>query len=388
VSLKLLPLVMKNVFRKKTRSLLTIGSILLPLFVICIMGTMLKTLETDPSGGRGMYRLIVRHKVSLANWIPEAYEAKIRQLPGVVEVVKANWFGGRYIDHSARNIFSRFSVGNPESLLKVFDEVTIVQGSEKEWLDDRTGAVVGAHLMKKYGWKVGQKVPLQGDIYPVKLEPTIRAVYEGPDTTGLYMHHKYIEEALPRVKGWVGWYWIKADSPESVERLTKQIDALFENSERPTRSETEKEFQNAFVSMLGNVKAFLTFLCAIIVVVILLIAANTMAMAARERVTEIAVLRTLGFAKPTILGMILAEAVVLSVFGAAFGVALYVALFPGFRNMVLNSPMGFYAAGMKLFPGVVAFAFGITVLVGLLAGLVPAVRSAQRSITDGLRTTG
>ncbi|HKC24177.1 MAG TPA: FtsX-like permease family protein, partial [Thermoanaerobaculia bacterium] len=160
------------------------------------------------------------------------------------------------------------------------------------------------------------------------------------------------------------------------------------NSDRPTRSETEKAFQNSFVSMLGNVRAFLTFLCILIVGVILLIAANTMAMSARERVTEIAVFRTLGFGKPTILGMIVAEAVVLSLFGGAFGVALYVAIFPGFRQMVLNSPMGFYAAGMKLFPGVVAIAFGVTVLVGILAGLVPAVRSAQRSIPDGLRQVG
>jgi putative ABC transport system permease protein len=383
--MKLLPLILKNVFRKKTRSILTIASILLPLFVICIMGTMLKTLDADPSKGHGMYRLIVRHKVSLANWLPEAYEAKLRQLPGVVEVTKANWFGGKYVDYSPKNIFSRFTIGNPETLMKVFDEVKIVEGSEKEWLGDRSGAIVGAHLMKKYGWKLGQKVPLQGDIYPVRVEPTIRAVYEGPDTTGLYMHHTMIEEALPRVKGYVGWYWIKADSPQSVERLPKIIDAMFENSPVPTRSETEKEFQNAFVSMLGNVKAFLTFLCVLIVAVILLIAANTMAMSARERVTEIAVLRTLGFEKTTILGMILAEAVVLSLFGGLFGVAVYVAIFPGFRNMVLNSPMGFYAAGMQLFPSVVAVAFGVTVLVGILAGLVPAIRSAQRSIPDGLR---
>jgi putative ABC transport system permease protein len=383
--MKLFPLILKNVFRKKTRSILTIASILLPLFVICIMGTMIKTLVADPSHGRGMYRLVVRHKVSLAQWLPEAYEPKIRQLPGVTEVVKANWFGGMYIDHTPRNIFSRITIGNPETLLKVFDEVSIVQGSEAEWLADRTGAVVGEQLMKKYGWKLGQKVPLKGDIYPVRLEPTIRAVYHGPDTTGFYMHHKMVEEAIPRVKGYVGWYWVKADSPESVARLTKQIDALFDNSDTPTRTETEKDFQNGFVSMLGNVKAFLTLLCTLIVGVILMIAANTMAMSARERVTEIAVLRTLGFEKPTILGMILAEAVVLSLFGGLFGVALYVLIFPGFRELVLNSPMGFYAAGMKLFPGVVAVAFGVTVLVGILAGLVPAVRSAQRSIPDGLR---
>jgi putative ABC transport system permease protein len=386
--MKLLPYIVKNVFRKKTRSILTIGSILLPLFIICIMGTMLKTLDADPSNGRGMYRLIVRHKVSLSNWIPEAYEPKIRQLPGVVEVVKAQWFGGKYIDYKPQNIFSRLAVGNPEALLKVFDEVKVVEGSEADWLGDRNSCIVGAHLMKKYGWKLGQKVPLQGDIFPVHIEPAIKAVYAGPDETGLYMHYKMIEEALPRAKGWVGWYWIKADSPQAVERLPKQIDAMFENSDRPTRTETEKEFQNGFVSMLGNVKAFLTFLCILIVGVILLIAANTMAMSARERVTEIAVLRTLGFGKQTILGMILGEAVLLSLFGGAFGVAVYVLIFPGFRQMVLNSPMGFYAAGMKLFPAVVALAFGVTVLVGILAGLVPAIRSAQRSIPDGLRQVG
>jgi putative ABC transport system permease protein len=386
--MKLLPLILKNVFRKKTRSILTIGSILLPLFVICIMGTMLKTLDADPSGGHGMYRLIVRHRVSLANWIPEAYEPKIRQLPGVVEVVKSQWFGGKYIDYSPKNIFSRFAVGNPEALLKVFDEVKVVQGSEAEWLADRNSCIVGAHLMKKYGWKLGQRVPLQGDIFPVHVEPVIKAVYAGPDETGLYMHYKMIEEALPNAKGWVGWYWIKADSPQAVERLPKVIDDMFENSDRPTRSETEKQFQNAFVSMLGNVKAFLTFLCVLIVGVILMIAANTMAMSARERVTEIAVFRTLGFGKGTILGMILAEAVVLSLFGGTFGVVLYTVIFPGFRQMVLNSPMGFYAAGMRLFPGVVATAFGVTVFVGILAGLVPAIRSAQRSIPDGLRQVG
>jgi putative ABC transport system permease protein len=154
--MKFLPLILKNVFRKKTRSILTIASILLPLFVICIMGTVLKTLDADPSGGRGMYRLIVRHKVSLATWLPEAYESKLRQLPGVVEVSKANWFGGKYIDYSPKNIFSRFTLNNPESLMKVFDEAKVVEGSEKEWLGDRTGAIVGAHLMKKYGWKLGQ----------------------------------------------------------------------------------------------------------------------------------------------------------------------------------------------------------------------------------------
>jgi len=386
--MKFFPFVFKNLFRKKTRSVLTIASILLPLLVICIMGTLLRTLESDPTGGRGMFRLIVRHKVSLTNWIFESYMPKIQQLPGVTDVVRMNWFGGAYIDQKPENMFARFSTSDPERLLKVFDEASIVQGSAKDWISDRTGLLAGELLMKKYKWKLGQKITLKGDIYPTNLELTIRATFKAPDETGVYFHHQYIEETIPRLKGFVGWYWIKADSLGAVERLPKEIDAMFENSDAPTRTETEKEMQNGFVSMLGNVKLLVTSIGTVIVLVILLIAANTMAMTARERVTEIAVLRTLGFQKQTTLGLILGESVLLSLFGGLLGVGLFVFLFPGFRSGLLYSPMGGFAGGMRLFPEVIAVAFAASLLVGFFAGLVPAIRSAQRSITDGLRQVG
>ena len=383
--MKFLPFIFKNLLRKKTRSALTLGSILLPLFVICILGTLLQALETDPTGGRGMWRLITRHKVSITNWLVDSHTAKIRQLPGVAEVVRMQWFGGSYIDPSARNQFARFSTQDPEGLLKVFDEARIVEGSAGDWMRDRTGVLVGRLLMKKYGWRLGQKIPLKGDIYPVRLELTIRAVFEGPDESGVYFHHTYLEEALPRVKGFVGWYWIKADSAASAGRLSAEIDRMFENSPYPTRSETEKEFQNTWVSMLGNVKLLLTSISVIIAFVILLIAGNTMAMAARERVTEIAVLRTLGYQKRTILGLIVGESLLLAAIGGLLGLGLFVGFFGGFRQALLYSPMAAFAAGMKVFPGVLAAGFLVTLLVGLFAGLVPAIRSAQRSITDGLR---
>jgi putative ABC transport system permease protein len=385
--MKYLPFVLKNLLRKKTRSLLTIGSILLPLLVICILGTLLRALDSDPSQGKGMFRLIVRHKVSLTSWLLESQGPKIRQIPGVTEVVRMNWFGGSYIDQSAKNQFARFSTSDPDALLRVFDEVTISQGSAEEWIRDRTGLLAGELLMKKYGWTLGQKVALKGDIYPINLELTIRGVFKGPDETGVYFHHQYIEEALPRLKGFVGWYWIKAASPEAAAKIPAQVDALFENADPPTRTETEKEFQNGWVSMLGNVRLLLTSIAVIIGIVILLIAANTMAMAARERVTEIAVLRTLGFPKETILGMILGESVLLSVFGGLLGLGLFTFLYPGFRKAIQYSPMGGFAAGMGTFPDglLLAVAFGATLVIGLLAGLVPAVRASRRTITDGLR---
>jgi len=386
--MKFLPFVLKNLFRKKTRSLLTLGSILLPLFVICILGTLLAALETDPSEGRGMWRLITRHKVSITNWLVDGHTAKIRQLPGVAEVVRMQWFGGQYVDQSAFNNFSRFSTQDPEALLRVFDEAKIVEGSGDDWLKDRAGVLVGQLLMKKYGWKPGQKIALKGDIYPMTLELTIRAVFQGPDESGVYFHHAYVEEAIPRVKGFVGWFWIKADSPESAGRLPKLVDDLFENSSFPTRTETEKEFQNTWVSMLGNVKLLLTSISVIIAFVILLIAGNTMAMAARERVTEIAVMRTIGYQKGTILGLILAESLLLSAVGGLLGLGVFVAVFPFFKRGLLYSPMAGFAGGMKIFPGVLIAGFAVTLLVGLFAGLVPAVRSAQRSIVDGLRQVG
>jgi putative ABC transport system permease protein len=239
--------------------------------------------------------------------------------------------------------------------------------------------------MKKYGWKLGQKITLKGDIYPVNLELTLRASYRGPDETGVYFHHQYLEEALPRVKGFVGWYWIKAESLTAVERLPKQIDTMFDNSSEPTHTETEKEMQNGFVSMLGNVKLMVTGISTVIVFVILLIAGNTMAMAARERVTEIAVLRAIGFPRRILFGLLLSESVLLAVFGAALGLAAYVALFPRLRAFVLYSPVAGLAAGLRLDPDVLAGAFLVTIMVGVLAGLVPAIRSVRRPITDGLR---
>ncbi|MHB8797333.1 MAG: ABC transporter permease [Thermoanaerobaculia bacterium] len=385
--MKFLPYVFRSLFRKKTRSILTIASIVLPFFVICVLGTLLATLDADPSGGKGMYRLIVRHKVSLTNFIPEAYRERIAQLPGVADVTILNWFGGTYKDNRPENMFARFGC-EPDRLMRIFDEAAIVAGSEAEWTSDRSGALVGERLMTRYGWKLGDRFALQGDFFPTRLELTIRAVYRGPDETGVYFDRKLIEEGVPWAKGQVGTFWIKAASTEAVQQLPRQIDALFENASFPTKTETEKEFQNGFVSMLGNVKAVVTMISTAIALVILLISANTMAMAARERVVEIAVLRTLGFGKPLILTLVLAESLLLSATGAFVGLALFRLSFPVLKDGLLSSPMAGFAAGMQLFPEVLLTGIGITLLVGLVAGVVPAIRSARRSIPDGLRQVG
>ena len=388
--MKFLPLVFKNFFRKKTRTTLTIISIVLPLLMICFMGTFLRLLDApDPAETRGMFRIVTRHKVGIVNPLPVSYVEKIRQLDGALAVSQSNWFGGKYIDDSARNFFARLAV-EPETFIKVFDEATIVQGSAAEWFSDRSGCLVGQALMKKYGWRLGDQVTLVGDIYPVTIRLTIRAVYTVPDgdDLALFFNRKYLEEAYPSFQGTVGTIWTRARDGAAATRLADEIDQMFENSPYPTQTESEKAFQMSFVSMLGNVKLLITSLGVIIVLVIVVIAANTMALSARERITEMAVLRTLGFGRGTILMMILGESLVLALIGGLLGLGIFVLGFNPLKKSLMDSPIAGFAAGMTLFPEVLMLGFGVTILVGLFAGLIPAIRASQRPITEGLRHLG
>ena len=382
--MKLLPLVLKNLLRKKTRAGLTIGSILLPFFVICLLGTFLAMLDADPSQGRGMFRIAVRHKVSFTNFIPHSHLEKIRQMPGVKAAMPFNWFGGRYVDASAFNVFQRFAV-DKDVFFDIFDATAVVAGSAADWKSDRSGLLVGRVLMEKYGWKLGQQITLTGDIWPGTYTFTIRAVYTGPNEVSIFFDQKVIEEHLPGRAGQYTMIWLKAVDAAATRDLIPRINAAFENSPWPVRAETEKEFPNTVVALLGTVELFFRSLTAVIAAVVLLIAANTMAMSARERVTELSVLRAIGFPKATIFGLLLAEGTLLALIGATLGLALYLGAFPRLHAFVLMSPMANVAAALRIYPDVLAGAFLVTLLVGILAGLVPAIRSVRRPIVDGLR---
>jgi putative ABC transport system permease protein len=385
--MKFLPLIFMNALRKKTRTLLTLGSIVLPLLVICLMGTFLKALEApDPRTTRGSFRLVVRHRVSMTSILPTAYEEKVRQLPGVEAVSDFNFFGGRYRDGGARNAFMRVAV-DPETFLRVFDDAEIVGGSARDWQQDRTGCVVGTNLAAKYGWKLGDRVVLVGDTFPMTLELTIRAVYhlENGTSATLFFDRRLIDERFPSFKGSVSTIWIRAKDAAASERLGLVIDAMFENSPYPTKTETENAFRNGMMSMLGNVKLLMTSIGAVIVLAILLIAGNTMAMAARERITEIAVFRTLGFQRSTILALVLGESVLIALAGGVFGILLFVVGMPALRRQLMLTPMLPIAATFRVYPEVLTLAFVLAAGIGILAGLVPALRSASRSIADGLR---
>ena len=265
-------------------------------------------------------RLVTRHKVSLAFLMPSFYRDKIRAVPGVANVVPGNWFGGKYKDDKSNNFFAQFGT-DPEEFFTVYKDWKIPQDQIEAWQHDRAGAVVDAELAKKFGWKFGQKIIIVGTIFPLNLELNIRGFYTAPEpTNSLYYNQKYVEEAVPYLKGQQGFYTILAKSPEMMfQKFRPPIDEMFHNSPQPTKTETEKAFQLGFLAMLGNVKAFILSICGAVVFAILLVSANTMAMSIRERTREVAVLKTLGFTRQTILSLFVGEAVVLALVGGIAG---------------------------------------------------------------------
>ncbi len=385
--LRFLPLVLQSLLRKKTRTLLTIASILLPVFLVTFMATFLRTLNLpDPARERGLYRLVTRHKVGLTTPLPYAVLAKIARLEGVRAVTPIDRFGGLYRDASAGNVFPRFAV-DPVTFLDVFDDATIVKGSAEDWRRDQAGGLVGIALVKKYGWKLGDKVTIQGTVYPVDLTFTVHAVYSLPyeNSASIFFHRKYLEEAYPPFRGNVSTVWARCADAACAQRLPREVDDLFENSPAPTKTESENAFTMGFVSLLGNVQLLLTSMGAIIIAVVVLIAANTMALAVRERAVEVAVLRTLGFSRAGVTGLIVAESLALACLGGGLGFLLFVAAFSRLRGALLDTRLAPFAAGMRIFPDVVALAAAVAVVVGLASALVPAVRAARRPIVDGLR---
>ena len=237
----------------------------------------------------------MRHRASLMFTLPSYYREKMRAIPGVVAVVPLSWFQGIYKDQNAGNFFARFAT-DPDELLKVYRDMQIPDDLVQAWQRDRQGVIVDDTLAKNYGWKLGDRIFIQGDFYPVNLELNVRGLFHSnPDNKSVYFNSKYLEEGLSSFKGQAETFGILADSPADVSKVAIAVDEMFHNSTQPTETQTDKAFMLDFVTMLGNVKAFILVICSAVVFAILLVSANTMAMSIRERTSEVAVLKALGF---------------------------------------------------------------------------------------------
>ncbi|HTW59435.1 MAG TPA: FtsX-like permease family protein [Terriglobales bacterium] len=375
--------VTKNAFRNKRRSTLTVLSIAFSLLLLTLMMTIWHAFYADQGSAESAERLVVRHRVSLTFTLPIYYREKIRAIPGVVSVVPVSWFGGIYKDQKPENFFAQFGT-DPDEFFKTFRDISMPEDQIKAWQRDRQGVIVDDYLAKKYGWKLGDRIVLQGTIYPVDLELNIRGIFHSnPDNKSVYFNTKYVEEAVPFFKGQAGTFSVLAASPADVSTIASAIDDMFRNSPQPTKAESEKAFGLEFVAMLGNVKAFILSICSAVVFATLLVSANTMAMSIRERTREVAVLKTLGFTRRGVLGLFVSEAVALSLAGGVIGAGLGRAMVFGFEH---SPQLTFFPLTMT--PGIWAIALLTSGVVGLLSAAVPSYHASQVNIVDGLRHIG
>jgi putative ABC transport system permease protein len=379
--------VRKNAFRNKRRTLLTVLSIAFPLLLLSFLMSLWRAFYADDlRSDESNQRLITRHKVSLTNLIPMSYRDKIRHVPGVTHVVPFNWFGGVYKDTTQKNFFARFGT-DPDEFFDVYPELSLPADQEAAWKKDRAGAVADVELAKKYGWKIGDRIVLQGDIYPIQLELTLRGLYTAKiPNNSLYFNWKYVEEGVAFAKGNAGMFGIMVDSPQDVNKVSHAVDAMFANAPEPTRTETEKAFGLSFIAMLGNIRAFILIISSAAVFTILLVTGNTMAMSIRERTREVAVLKTLGFTRGTILGLFVGEAVAVAAIGGVLGTLITLVFLVGGTHAPQGANLFVIALHEWKFTAPTSWA--VAILAGLLSSAIPAYGASRTSIVEGLRHIG
>jgi putative ABC transport system permease protein len=377
--------VVRNTFRNKRRSLLTMVSISFSLLLLTLMICIWRSFYVDQVAPEASRRVITRDRVSLAFFLPAFYRDKIRSVQGVTAVVPMTWFGGRYIDDRPEHFFANVAT-DPDEYLKVASDKIVPPDQLKEWQRDRAGALVDITLAKKYGWKIGDHITLQANIFPVNLDLTIRAIYHrDPPQNSLYFNAKYLEEAVPWFKGQAGWYAAQIDSADNVSRVSREVDDMFRNSPLQTKTESEKAFQLGFVASLGNIKAFILGICGAVVFTIMLVSANTMAMSVRSRTREVAVLKTLGFTRRRVLSMFVGESVALAVAGGVLGIltAIPVIWFLTRSFIALGVPLA-----MKINGPTAGLSLAVALTLGLVSGYLPAFSASRKNIVDGLRHIG
>jgi putative ABC transport system permease protein len=372
-------LIRRNLFRNKMRAILTMLLMAVIFFFVATLLAILDSFESVSNAGEGANRLVVQSAISLANMLPYAHEAKIRQIPGVVDTAKLQWIGAYYKEKS--NFFANFAI-DVDKMPTVFDDYKIDPQEFAAFAADRRGALVGKDLMTRFGWKVGDRITLKRQIFPFDPELTIRGTYVHPvQTTSVFFPMEYFQQSLGN-QGQVGTFWVKVKDPKQMAAISQQIDAMFKNSDYPTETFTEKEFQQNFMSMMGNVKLLFTAVSSCAIFMVVLLAAITMSMSARERVTEIAVLKAIGFEQRLVLTIMLSEFILLTIIGGAAGSF-------GAHYLYSAVDMGKVTQGFLQNFGVHAKTLVVCVItsagVGLVAGGLPAWRASNLRVVDGLR---
>jgi putative ABC transport system permease protein len=383
LDMKFLPLILRNTFRNRRRTILTILSISMSLFLISTLRTILEALESPPLTVDSATRVLTRHQTSLANVMPIAYRDRIRQMPGVKEVSAYQWVGGIYKDPA--NFFAQFAV-DADRFFDIYTDINPLAREQKEaFMKQRTAALAGVSLAKRYGWNIGDRITLKGTLFPRDIELVICGfVKDGGSENLLLLRYDYLNEIWGNFNG-ASTFAIKARSAEEIPAVIDTIDGTFMNSTAPTKTETEKAFVLGFMSMWGNVRTLVVSISTVLTFTIILVAANTMAMSIRERTGEIAILKTLGFSPVHVLTVLISESTFIALAGGLLG-ALGARFL--FATVDLNAvTMGFIQV-LDVTWGTVILAAGVSLVVAFASTLVPAWNASRLAIADAVRRRG
>ncbi len=372
----------RNVLRNRRRSILTILSLGFSFLLLTLMMTIWRTFYIDPWSAISAEHIVCRHRVSLAVSLPTYYRQKIRSVPGVVDVIPLNLFQAEYKGPTPDN-FSKIGT-DPDEYLNAYPEYQIPAEQVTAWKKDPAGAIAGSELAEEHRWKVGDRLTIQGGQLPVRLDLNLRGVFRSPyPVRAIYFNWAYVQTAAHHAKDQL--YLIRADSPQSVSRISTDVDRMFHNSPEPTRTEAEQAFDIGLISMFGNVKAFILSISLAVLFTSLLVSANTMALSIRERTREIAMMRALGFAPRLVQTLFLIETVTLAASAWLFGtLAAYSLVYA----LVHSRSAGFFAVLLKIPITTLAVSLPVAGLVAVASCAIPSYRASRTSIVQGLRHVG
>ena len=377
--MKYLPLLLANLGRKKMRTILTVGSFTVALFLFGLLGVIDMSFNQGVEVA-GVDRLIVRNKTSLIMPLPIAYKERLGQTEGVKDVTFASWFGGVY--QEPKNFFPQFAI-DVDTYRTMYPEFVITDDQWEAFVHDRQGCIVGRKTLDRFGWKIGDRIPIQATIYRGLWDFTIRGVYdakrEADDTTQFWFHFHYLNERTPFPKDFVGWYTVRILNPDNAVQIVKTIDERFANSSFETTTETEKAFMAGFVKQFGNIKLIILSVGSVVMFTLLLITGGNMSLSIRERTNEIAVLKAMGFGPIRVLALVLAESTGYAVLGGFLGLSLC-KLFTLSGDPTNGLLPVFFLSNETVLWGVC-----ITILVGLVSGSIPALIAMRLNIVDAMR---
>lgn len=385
--MRYLPLIWKSLWRSKRRTVLVLLSLTLSVFIVTVLQSLLTTLDSVSSNPSASNRIVVRNKSGLTQFLPVSYEAWLKQQPEVESVCKMQWFGGEYKDPS--NFFANFA-SDESTIFQVFREEFgasgITDAQIKDYQLDGNGCIVGKALADKYGWKVGDTIPLKGTIFPINPRLTVRIIFKS-DTPSkesvLHFHYKLLEQGVPWFKGRVGTFFLRLRSAEDIPKVCERVDRRYANSPAEVTAETENAFNLSFVKMLGNVNAIIQGITAAVAVAILIVTANTMAGAIRERRVEIAVLRAMGFRASRVLGLLAGEGLILVGVSGVLGILLAQGAAGGVRGS-LGMVLPFFT-DFAVAPRTAVLVMLAALGVGLLSTFIPAYQATRKPIPEGLK---